>query len=74
LLVARGLADGARLGLLNRELVRRTRDGRAERRILRSPGEMLDVLAAQFDLHFPAGTTFPCGAIDWSDVSHEELA
>jgi N-hydroxyarylamine O-acetyltransferase len=65
LLVARALPDGGRVGLLNRELTVRQRDGRAERRVLQSPDELLDVLDAHFGLRFPAGTRFPCEALDW---------
>ncbi|MEO6419127.1 MAG: arylamine N-acetyltransferase [Polyangiaceae bacterium] len=65
LLVARALPDGGRLGLLNRELTVRGRDGHAERRTVASPAELLDVLAEHFDLHFPSGTQFPCEALDW---------
>ncbi len=65
LLVARALPEGGRLGLLNRELTVRGRDGRAERRVLTSPDELLTVLAEHFGLHFPPGTRFPCEALDW---------
>ena len=41
LLVARALPDGGRIGLLNRELSVRGRDGHAERRVLASPDELL---------------------------------
>jgi len=65
LLVARALPGGARVGLLNRELTVRQRDGRAERRVLTSPDELLAVLEAHFGLAFPPGTRFPCEALDW---------
>ena len=65
LLVARALPDGARLGLLNRELTVRQRDGSAERRVLESPDELLAVLDERFGLAFPAGTRFTCEALDW---------
>jgi N-hydroxyarylamine O-acetyltransferase len=62
LLVARATADG-RLTLFNREFTVRSRDGRAEKRTLATPDELLAVLAEHFDLHFPAGTRFgPPGA------------
>jgi N-hydroxyarylamine O-acetyltransferase len=65
LLVARALPDGGRVGLLNRELSVRGRDGRAERRVIASPEELLDVLAEYFGLEFAPGTLFPCDALDW---------
>ncbi len=65
LVVARGLPDGARASILNRELTVRRRDGIADTRVLASPAELLDVLATHFDLHFPAGTEFNCPALDW---------
>lgn len=65
LLVARALPDGGRIGLLNRELSVRGRDGQSERRVIATPDELLTVLAEHFGLHFPAGTQFPCEALDW---------
>ncbi|MDB4958483.1 MAG: N-hydroxyarylamine O-acetyltransferase [Myxococcales bacterium] len=65
LLVARALPEGGRVGLLNRELTVRRRDGHADHRVLHSPDEMLDVLAEHFGLQFAAGTRFPCDALDW---------
>jgi len=47
------------------ELTVRRRDGHADRRVLRSPEEMLGVLAEHFGLQFAAGTQFPCDALDW---------
>ncbi len=66
LLVARALPGGGRLGLLNRELTMRGRDGRAERQVVASPDELLAILAERFGLRFAAGTRFPCEALDWS--------
>jgi N-hydroxyarylamine O-acetyltransferase len=63
--VARALPEGGRLGLLNRELTVRGRDGQVERRMLASPDELLAVLADSFGLVFPAGTRFACDALDW---------
>ncbi len=63
LVVARGLPDGGRASILNRELTLRGRDGIADTRVLASPAELLDVLAARFDLHFPVGTGFNCPAL-----------
>ena len=65
LVVARALPEGGRLNLLNRELTERRRDGSAERRELRSPDELLEVLAGRFGLVFPSGTRFTCDALDW---------
>ena len=65
LIVARALPDGGRVGLLNRELTVRQRDGHSERRELATPDELLVVLAEHFGLHFPAGTRFPCEVLDW---------
>ena len=65
LLVARALPDGARATLLNRELTVRRRDGQAERRVLASPDELLEVLLEQYGLAFPSGTRFPCDGLDW---------
>jgi N-hydroxyarylamine O-acetyltransferase len=57
LMVARATANG-RLSLLNREFSFRHRDGRTEQRELATADELLSVLAADFDLHFPEGTRF----------------
>ncbi len=65
LLVARALPDGGRLGLLNRNLTVRDRDGRAEHRAIASPEELLVVLDERFGLRFAAETRFPCEALDW---------
>jgi N-hydroxyarylamine O-acetyltransferase len=65
LLVARALPDGARVSVMNRELTVRQRDGRAERRVLGSPEELLEALEAHFGLSFAPGTRFPCEALDW---------
>jgi N-hydroxyarylamine O-acetyltransferase len=63
--VARALPDGGRLGLLNRELSVRGRDGQAEHHVIASPDELLAVLDERFGLVFPPGTRFPCDALDW---------
>jgi N-hydroxyarylamine O-acetyltransferase len=65
LLVARALPEGARVGLLNRELTVRQRDGSAERRVLTSPDELLAALEEHFGLSFPPRTRFQCEALDW---------
>jgi N-hydroxyarylamine O-acetyltransferase len=69
LVVARALPDGGRLSILNRELTIRRRDGNADHHALASPDQLLAVLAERFDLHFPAGTRFPCDALDWPAAS-----
>jgi N-hydroxyarylamine O-acetyltransferase len=63
--VARALADGGRLSLLNRELRVRRRDGTADVRVLDTPDELVSVLAERFGLVFAPGTRFPCEALDW---------
>jgi N-hydroxyarylamine O-acetyltransferase len=65
LVVARALPDGGRIGLLNRELTLRGRDGHATHRTLATPDELLTVLADHFGLAFPSGTRFTCDALDW---------
>ena len=67
LMAARALPEGGRLTLVNRELSSRRRTGEVDTRVLRTPEELLDVLAAEFGLHFPAGTVFPCPALDWPE-------
>jgi N-hydroxyarylamine O-acetyltransferase len=63
--VARALADGGRLSLLNRELRVRRRDGTADVRVLDTPDELVSVLAERFGLVFAPGTRFSCEALDW---------
>jgi N-hydroxyarylamine O-acetyltransferase len=65
LLVARALDDGGRATLLNRQFTLRKRGGESTTQVLNSPEELLGVLAEQFALRFPAGTTFSCPALDW---------
>ena len=65
LVVARALPDGGRVSLLNRELSIRARSGTARVAMIESPDELLEVLAAQFQLQFPAGTRFVCEGLDW---------
>ncbi len=64
LMVARTTADG-RHTLLNREFTMRQRDGRAVKRELATPDELLAVLAENFDLPFPAGTRFGPPGSPW---------
>jgi N-hydroxyarylamine O-acetyltransferase len=65
LIAARALPDGGRIAVVNRELTIRGRDGHADRHVIASPDELLDVLAAQFGLELAAGTRFACDALDW---------
>ena len=51
--------------MLNREFVIRHADGRAERREIASPDELLDVLTCYFALPFPAGTHFGPPGSPW---------
>ena len=64
LVVTRAGEHGRRLSLLNRELVERSRDG-VQRRTVDTPDELLDVLASQFGLDFPAGTRFGSPGTPW---------
>jgi len=67
LIIARPDGD-RRLTFLNREFTVRPLEGPAEKRLLGSPDELLEVLAHHFGLHFPPATRFPCPALDWSAV------
>ncbi len=64
LVVARALPDG-RVTLLNRERTRRLADGRAEKRELATPDELLDVLRRDFGLDFAPGTRFGTPGSPW---------
>jgi N-hydroxyarylamine O-acetyltransferase len=64
LMVARATADG-RCTLFNRELTLRHRDGRAEKRDVTTPDELLAVLAEHFDLHLPPATRFGSPGAPW---------
>jgi N-hydroxyarylamine O-acetyltransferase len=55
--------DAGRISLANRELTIRHRDGRADRRTIESPDELLAVLAEHFGLVFPSDTRF--AALTW---------
>ncbi|MCX5742807.1 MAG: arylamine N-acetyltransferase, partial [Proteobacteria bacterium] len=65
LLVARALPDGGRLGLLDRELSRRARDGRATKHTIDSHAELVDVLAAEFGIAVPAGARIEHATLAW---------
>lgn len=65
LMVARAGLDGTRRSINNREFTLRHRDGRLEKRELGSPDELLELLAADFGLAFPAGTRFGPPGSPW---------
>jgi N-hydroxyarylamine O-acetyltransferase len=65
LIVARAAPNGVRVTVLNDVLSLRQRDGHASKRQIRSPGELLEVLAEHFDLDFPAGTRFGAQGVPW---------
>lgn len=60
-------ADGLRRTIFNREFTTRWTDGRIEQRELKTPAELLMVLAEYFALHFSAGTRFNIPAATWPD-------
>jgi len=64
LLVARVTKSG-RISLLNRVFTRRDISGKAVSRTVATPAELLDVLAAEFGLHFPHDTRFDCPGLKW---------
>ena len=65
LVAARAAPGGVRLSLLNREFTVRQPDGRAEKRELTTPDELLSVLGETFGLHFPAHTRFGAPGSPW---------
>ncbi len=65
LIVARAAPEGRRLSVLNDELTVRDRDGRAEKRRIGSPDDLLEILAVHFNLHFPAGVRFGPPGSPW---------
>lgn len=64
-LVAAIAGQDCRHVLLNTEWITRHGDGRADKRLLGSPEELLAVLAGTFGLHFPAGTRFSAPNLVW---------
>lgn len=64
LALARAGTD-CRYAILNREFAIRYADGRAEKRTLTDPDELLAVLAEYFGLHFPPGTRFGPPGSPW---------
>jgi N-hydroxyarylamine O-acetyltransferase len=62
LMVARATPEG-RVILSDSEFTWRQRDGSAKSRVLQTHGELLDTLAAHFDLNFPGNTRFACPAL-----------
>ena len=65
LIVARAAQNGQRYTVVNRELSIRHSDGVSQKRIIGSPGELLEVLESYFGLEFPRGTEFNCPGIQW---------
>jgi N-hydroxyarylamine O-acetyltransferase len=66
LVAARAGPDRTRLAVLNHELtIRHTIEGRAEKREIKSPEELLAILAEYFGLHFPSGTRFGPPGSPW---------
>ena len=65
-MVARATPEG-RVTLQDRELTLRSRDGRANSRVLETHGELLDALAEHFELQFARDTRFACAPL--SDLS-----
>ena len=64
-LIAARAGTDCRYALLNREFTVRHADGRAEKRLLTTPDELLAVLADYFRLHFPPGTRFGPPGSPW---------
>jgi len=65
LIVARAASDGARLTLLNNELKVRRRGAAADRRLIATADELLDVLRLHFGLSFPPDTRFGPAGSPW---------
>ena len=65
LVAARAAPDGVRLAVLNNEFTIRQADGRAEKRLIATPDELLAILAEHFGLHFPPGTRFGAPGSPW---------
>ncbi|MEO7598769.1 MAG: arylamine N-acetyltransferase, partial [Opitutus sp.] len=64
-LVAARIEDDHRYTIFNREFTIRGRDGRAIKREIESPDELLAILADHFHLAFPAGTRFGSAGVAW---------
>lgn len=64
-LMAARVAGDRRLAILNREFTVRFNDGRVEKRPIESADILLELLAENFGLHFPAGTRFGSGTTAW---------
>ena len=65
LVAARAAPDGERLAVLNHEFTIRHADGRADKRVIATPDELLAILAEHFGLHFPPGTRFGPPGSPW---------
>lgn len=65
LLVALAGPNGTRLGLVDRELVRRRADGSAERRVIASEEELRELLEDVFGIALPAGARVETAGLRW---------
>lgn len=65
LVAARAAPAGVRLAVLNNEFTVRHADGRADKREIKTPDELLAILAENFGLHFPPGTRFGPPGSPW---------
>ena len=65
LMAARTGLDGTRYGIRNREFTHRRGAEILERHDIATPEELLEVLAQNFGLHFPAGTRFGPPGSPW---------
>ncbi len=64
-LTAARVGEEHRYTLFNREFIIRHLDGRADKREIGSPAELIGLLASQFGLNFPAGTRFRAANLAW---------
>lgn len=64
IIVSRAATD-RRLTLFNREFIVRHLDGQVEKHPIASQSELIDLLAKNFGLSFPANTRFDCPATFW---------
>jgi N-hydroxyarylamine O-acetyltransferase len=65
-LIAARSDDNFRCTLINREFTIRRSDGQAEKRILASKEELVQVLAKYFLLHLPPDARIDCPGLDWT--------
>jgi len=64
-LIVSRMVESVRYTLMNREFTIRQSDGRAEKRMIESSEELVEVLAEYFLLHLPSGTRIDCPGLDW---------